>query len=135
MKRKRVYVGCRANVNRSFIVEQMLLKKLAEEALPIDIDSGGVMVDERFKNMTYYPGAIIEFILALQRMGLDYIIPNIRTHQARAFTTTDIQNADLILTMTRKQRDHLKQYVAPDTQVMLLSQLKDPACEENIFDA
>ncbi len=135
VKRKRVYVGCRANVNRSFILEQILLRHIKEASLPIDIDSGGVMVDERVINMTFYPSAVIEFVLALQKTSLDFIVPNIRHHQAHAFTIPDIESADLIITMTKRQRDHLKEYASPKTQVIMLSQLRDMAREEDIFDA
>src|SRR3989442_4647709 len=63
-RRKLVYVGCRANLNRSFILEQILLNLIKEASLPIDIKSGGVMVDERVSNMAYYPTDVIEFDLA-----------------------------------------------------------------------
>ena len=135
VRRKLIYVGCRANVNRSFILEQILLSLIKEASLPIAVKSGGVMVDERVSNMSYYPAAVIEFVLALQRSGLDFIIPNIRKHQAHAFTIPDLQSANLILTMTRKQRDHLKQYASATTQVIMLSQLRDMSREEDVFDA
>src|SRR5947209_2743705 len=135
VQRKLVYVGCRANVNRSFILEQILLALIKEASLPIDIDSGGVMVDERLSNMSYYPSAVIAFVLALQKMGLDFIIPKIPQHQAHAFTIPDIQSADLIVTMSKRQRDHLKQYAPPATQVIMLSQLRDMSRQEDVFDA
>lgn len=135
LRRKLVYVGCRANLNRSFILEQILLKLIKEASLPIDIRSGGVMVDERISNMAYCPAGVIEFVLALHKTGLDFIIPNIRKHQSHAFTIPDLQAADLILTMTRKQRDHLAQYAPATTQVLMLSQLRNRAHEEDIFDA
>ncbi|GHO85843.1 hypothetical protein [Dictyobacter formicarum] len=135
VKRKHVYVGCRANINRSFILEQILRDKINKASLPIDIRSGGVMLAEGLPNMAYYPQGIIEFILALQKMELDFIIPSIRQHRAHAFTIADIQNAHLIMTMTRKQRDHLKQYAPPTTKIIMLSQLHDMAHEEDIFDA
>jgi protein-tyrosine-phosphatase len=134
-RRKLVYVGCRANLNRSFILEQILLKLIQEAALPIDIKSGGVMVDERVSNMSFHPAAVIEFVLALQKTGLDFIIPNIRKHQAHAFTLPDLQQADLVLTMTRRQREHLKQHAPAKTRVMTLSQLRDVSREEDVFDA
>jgi protein-tyrosine-phosphatase len=134
-KCKRVYVGCRANVNRSFILEQILSDQITRASLPIDISSGGVMVVQGRSSMAYYPGEIIEFVLALQKTGFDFIIPKIRQHQAHAFTIPDIQSADLIITMTRKQREHLKQYALPTTQIIMLSQLRDPSHEEDIFDA
>jgi protein-tyrosine-phosphatase len=68
-------------------------------------------------------------------MELDFIIPNIRKHRSHAFTREDLQSADLILTMTKKQREHLKQYVAPTTQVLMLSQLRRQEREEDVFDA
>jgi hypothetical protein len=37
--------------------------------------------------------------------------------------------------MTRKHRDHLKQYAPPTAQILMLSQLRDPAHEEDVFDA
>jgi protein-tyrosine-phosphatase len=135
VKHKQVYVGCRANVNRSFLLEQLLLERTARANLPIEIRSGGVKLADGLPNMAHAPQAIIEFVQALQKTGLDFIIPKIRQHQAHAFTIPDLQDADLILTMTRKQRDHLKQYAPPTTQVLMLSQLRDLGREEDIFDA
>ena len=54
---------------------------------------------------------------------------------SHAFTIPDLESADLILTMTRKQRDHLKEYASPTTRVMMLSQLRDWSHEEDVFDA
>lgn len=135
VRRKHIYVSCRANVNRSFILEQVLLKLFEEERLPVDINSGGVMLAKGLINMTYYPRGVIEFVLALQETGLDFVIPRIRLHQAHAFTIEDIQGADLIMTMTKRQRDHLRNYASPTTRVIMLSQLGDMQREVDVYDA
>jgi protein-tyrosine-phosphatase len=85
--------------------------------------------------MSYYPAGVIEFIQALQKTGLDFILPHIRQHQAHAFTISDLHSADLVITMTKRQRDHLKQYAPPASPVIMLSQLRDPSREEDVFDA
>lgn len=132
---KIVYVGCRANVNRSFIVAQLLQKYIGETSLPVLVTSGGVQVNERARNMAYYSGQLPQFVRALQRLGLDSIIPNISKHQSHAFTGPELQKADLIITMTGRQRDYLQQYTPPLTQVLMLSQLADLNRQEDVFDA
>jgi len=135
VKRKQIYVGCRANVNRSFLLEHLLLEHITKASLPIEVRSGGVKVVEGLPNMSYYPAGVIEFVQALQKTGLDFIIPRIRQHQAHAFTIPDLHSADLIITMTKRQRDHLKQYAPPTSPVIMLSQLGDQSREEDVFDA
>lgn len=131
---KIVYVGCRANVNRSFIVEQLLQKYVQETSLPVVVTSGGVQVNERAGNMTYYSGQLPQFVRALQQLGLDFIIPNITRHRSHAFTGPELQKAHLILTMTRQQRDFLRQFTPHSTQVLMLSQLADLTRENDVFD-
>jgi protein-tyrosine-phosphatase len=134
-KRKQIYVGCRANVNRSFLLKCLLVEQITKTSFPIEVRSGGVRVAEGLPNMSYYPAGVIEFIQALQKTGLDFILPHIRQHQAHAFTISDLHSADLVITMTKRQRDHLKQYAPPASPVIMLSQLRDPSREEDVFDA
>jgi len=51
-KQKFVYVGCRANVNRSFILEQILLNLIKEASLPIAIKSAS---EETSTKIWYFP--------------------------------------------------------------------------------
>lgn len=133
--RKIVYVGCRANVNRSFIAEQILLNYLRENPLPVEVRSGGVQVSEQACNMSFYPWILPTFTQALQKMGLAYIIPAISRHRSRPFTLPVIKEADLVLTMTKRQREHLRNFATPHTKVLMLSQLADLGREEDVFDA
>lgn len=134
-EKKIVYFGCRANVNRSFIAEQIVLNHLRSHPLPVIVRSGGVQVNERASNMTHYPNIMPQFTRALTKLGLDYILPAIERHRCRAFTIPVIKEADLILTMTKRQRDHLRNYATPHTKVLMLSQLADLGREEDVFDA
>lgn len=132
---KIVYVGCRANVNRSFIVEHLLQKYVRENNLPVTVVSGGVQAHPQAPNMLYYTAQAPLFVQALQRLGLDFIIPNIEQHQAHNFSGAELKRADLILTMTLRQREYLSKYTKPTTQVMMLSQLADLTREIDVFDA
>ena len=132
---KIVYVGCRANVNRSFIVEQLLQKFVRENNLPVVVTSGGLQAHPQAPNMLAYTAQVPQFVQALQRLGLDFIIPNIEQHRAHNFSGSELKRADLILTMTLRQRDYLSQHTKPTTQVMMLSQLADLTREIDVFDA
>src|SRR3712207_6089638 len=100
---KIVYVGCRANVNRSFVVEQLLKNYIGTSVLPVVVTSGGVQVNERAAKMLAYTGQAPQFIKALEQLGLDFIIPKIESHRAHAFTRPELQKPDLILAMTKRQ--------------------------------
>lgn len=133
--RKIVYFGCRANVNRSFIAQQIMLNHLRENPLPLEVRSGGVQVSEQAPNMTFFPWIMPQFTQALQKMGLAYVLPSIVRHHCRPFTLPVIQEANLIVTMTKRQRDHLRNFATPHTKVLMLSQLADLGREEDVFDA
>lgn len=113
----------------------MLEKYVRENHLPVVITSGGVQAHERAPNMLHYSDQMPQFVQALQRLGLDFITPKIERHQAHNFSGKELKQADLILTMTSRQRDYLSKYANPNAQVLMLSQLADLAREIDVFDA
>jgi protein-tyrosine phosphatase len=94
----RVLVVCTANIARSPLAEAMLARELA--AVGASVSSAGVQA------RIGHPAARGSFLLAEER-GLD-----LSTHRSRPVTPELVQEADLVLTMSERQRDVCSPLVA-----------------------
>lgn len=87
---RRVLVVCTANVSRSPMGEALLRARVASAGLPVEVHSAGVEADRH--RLPVDPLAV----QAISSYGLD-----ITGHSPRGVTRSLVDDADLVLTMTR----------------------------------
>lgn len=117
----RVVLVCYGNICRSPYAAAYLRRRLAEAGIKgVDVDSAGLIGPGRPANRQ---GAAI----ALER-GLD-----LSGHQSRLFLASESGRADLVLVMTRRQREQLiEQFGVPVERIELLGDfdVEDPPFRE-----
>lgn len=92
MKRVRVLLVCTGNTCRSPLAEALLRKRAAERGLPVEVSSAGTdagagnPATEEARTVAREAGATLD------------------GHRARRLTAEMVDQADLVLTMTRQQR-------------------------------
>lgn len=117
----RVVVVCYGNICRSPYAEASLRRRLSREGVHgVEITSAGFIGPDR-------PANNQGSALALAA-GLD-----LSAHRSRLFTSADAEGADLILVMTREQRDRLlREFGVAEHQIELLGDfdVSDPPNRE-----
>lgn len=83
---------CTGNTCRSPMAEALLVEKLKDGNMDAEVDSCGTSV---YQSESINPKAV----QALRTVGISYF-----EHQSRQLDKTDIQSADLVLTMTQQQK-------------------------------
>jgi len=112
--RATILIVCSANICRSPMAERLLDRQIekAGDAQRVRVTSAGTWATSDETS----PAAAQQVLL---EDGLD-----LSTHRSRALTQQDIDNADLILVMTRAhKRDILSRFVRAEDKLWLLSEM------------
>ncbi len=121
---------CTGNTCRSPMAQALFAKKVAQGNLPVEVESRGTNV---YSDEVINPKAIE----ALSSMGIKGF-----EHKAQSLTKEDLDNADIILTMTQQQKFSIikiypnykyKVFTLPEYAVDSKDDISDPYGKSQIF--
>jgi len=130
---KKIYVTCTGNTCRSPMAERIFKEEIAQRGL----QNSGISVKSRQSNVssdlstivsnaTFSPVDAKKFILAISRGSREIILKYfgdydfVKNHVPRAFTESELEQADIVLTMEKDHKNRLKNYLeayTPDGRV------------------